>query len=577
MCHKFIEREIEMENCAFCKGVLNFLEKINENTVDMDNAVSDICGALEAAAEDIRLGRVELSLAAPPNELEPEGVIKSGEMYLNPNGYEDDGVVINYTTKEGGRVVSSFMPVKGEKWSDEEKAMIGLLSKSCYIITGRARIMSLMEKSLYIDRMTGICNTDGFMRYGGMLAARGLLVNYAAAFINIKNFKYVNQLFGSRQGDALLKKFAQAMDKFIKDDGKFARLGGDNFVLLIKKGRITDLRAFVDALSFEMGEGEMKQLYNLRLRMGIYEAVETDTMGDIMNKSSIAFNAAKSDERKDVVFFSPVLLEEAIHKKKISTLFPSALDNGEFVVYYQPKVRLSDNKLCGCEALCRWIRDGKIVPPMDFIPVLETEGSICRLDFYVFEAVCADIKRWLEMGLDPVRVSVNFSKRHLHNQRLADRILGIIRKYGIDGRYIEVELTEMTGAEDLTAMSVFVDKMKDNGVATSIDDFGTGYSSLNLLKDLDVDVIKLDKSFFTNINDADGGISTDRIVVKNIVNMVNELNMEAVSEGVETHAQAEFLRKMKCSMAQGFLFDRPLPKDEFEKRLSDESFYADKG
>ena len=556
---------------------MTFLEKINDNAVDMENAVVEISKAFELVAGDLRLGRMQLSLSAPPNEFEPEGVVKSGELFLSPEGYENDGVVINYTTHEGGKVLSEFMPVRGEKWNDEEKSMISLISKNCYIITGRARVMSLMEKSLYTDRMTGICNTEGFMRYGGMLVARHQLVNYAAAFINIKNFKYVNQLFGSRQGDVLLRTFSQAMDSFVKDDGKFARLGGDNFVLLIKKGRITDLRAFADALSFEMGEGDMRQLYNLRLRMGIYEAVETDTMGDIMNKSSIAFNAARSDERKDVVFFSPLHLEEAIHKKKISTLFPTALDNGEFVVYYQPKVRLSDNKLCGCEALCRWVKDGKIVPPMDFIPVLETEGSICRLDFYVFEAVCADIKRWLEMGLDPVRVSVNFSKRHLHNQRLADQILGIIRKYGIDGSYIEVELTEMTGAEDFTAMSVFVDRMKENGVATSIDDFGTGYSSLNLLKDLDVDVIKLDKSFFTNINDADGGISTDRIVVKNIVNMVNELNMEAVSEGVETHAQAEFLRDTHCSMAQGFLFDRPLPKDEFEKRLSDGSFYADKG
>lgn len=566
-----------MENCNFCGGVLKFFEKINENVDNIDNAMDNITIAAEAAAEGIRLGRVTLSLIAPPSELEPEGVNKYGEFFLSPEGYEENGVEKHFTTKEGGSVCISFMPAKGEKWNDSEKFMIGMLIKNCYIISGRARVMGLMEKSMYLDRMTGVCNTEGFMRYGGMLMAQGKLVDYAAAFINIKNFKYANQLFGNRQGDVLLRKFAQAMDSFVKDDGKFARLGGDNFIVIIKKGRITDLRGFVDALSFEMGEGEARQLYDIRLRMGIYEAVEGDTMSDIMNKSSIAFNVARSDERRDVVFYSPLHLEAALHKKEISTLFPKALENGEFVVYYQPKVRLSDNKLCGCEALCRWVRDGKVVPPMDFIPILETEGTICRLDFYVFEAVCADIKRWLEMGIEPVRVSVNFSKRHLHNKRLADQILGIIRKYEIDGKYVEVELTEMTGAEDLTAMSVFVERMKENGVGTSIDDFGTGYSSLNLLKDLDVDVIKLDKSFFTNINESDGGISTDRIVVKNIVNMVNELNMEAISEGVETHAQAEFLRETHCSMAQGFLFDRPLPKDEFEKRLSDGSFYADKG
>ncbi|MGN1103197.1 MAG: putative bifunctional diguanylate cyclase/phosphodiesterase [Huintestinicola sp.] len=566
-----------MENGAFNSGVLKFFEIINENIDDIESAANDIGKAAEYAAKDIRLGRVTMSLMAPPSDIEPEGVNKYGEIFLSSAGYEEDGVEKEFTTKEGGKVSISFMPVKGEKWDDSEKAMIGILIKNCYIISGRARVMGLMEKSMYIDRMTGATNTEGFMRYGHMLKAQGRLVEYAAVYINIKNFKYVNQLFGNRQGDALLRKFSQAMNSFVESDGKFARLGGDNFILLIKKGRITDLRAFVDALSFEMGEGEAKQLYDVRLCMGIYEAGEDDNMSDVMNKSSIAFNAAKQDERKDVVFYSPIHLEAAIHKKEISTLFPKALENGEFVVYYQPKVRLADNKLCGCEALCRWVRDGRIVPPMDFIPVLEAEGTICRLDFYVFEEVCADIKRWLDMGVEPVRVSVNFSKRHLHNKRLADQILGIIRKYGIDGRYIEVELTEMTGAEDFTAMSVFVDRMKENGVGTSIDDFGTGYSSLNLLKDLDVDIIKLDRSFFTNINESDGGISTDRIVVKNIVNMVNELNMEAISEGVETHAQAEFLREMHCSMAQGFLFDRPLPKEEFEKRLSDGDFYADKG
>lgn len=566
-----------MDNCTFCGGILKFFEIINENVDNIDNAMDNISMAAEAAAEELRLGRVIMSLDAPPSELEPEGVNKYGEPFLSSAGYEEEGIERHFTTKEGGRVTISFMPAKGEKWNDSEKAMIEVLIKNSYMISGRARVMSLMEKSMYLDRMTGAANIEGFMRYGGMLAARQQLVNYAAVYINIKNFKYVNQLFGSRQGDALLRMFSQAMNGFVKDDGKFGRLGGDNFILLIKKGRITDLRGFVDALSFEMGEGDARQLYDVRLRMGIYEACEGDTMSDIMNKSSVAFNAAKNDERKDVVFYSPLHLEAAIHKKAISTVFPKALENGEFVVYYQPKVRLSDNKLCGCEALCRWVKDGKIVPPMDFIPVLEAEGTICRLDFYVFEEVCADIKRWLEMGVEPVRVSVNFSKRHLHNKRLADQILGIIRKYGIDGRYIEVELTEMTEAEDFTAMSVFVEQMKENGVGTSIDDFGTGYSSLNLLKDLDVDIIKLDRSFFTNINDADGGISTDRIVVKNIVNMVNELNMEAISEGVETRAQAEFLRETHCSMAQGFLFDRPLPKDEFEKRLSDVSFYADKG
>lgn len=568
-----------MESCEFGGCVLDFLGKINENIYDIGSAVKNINEALGELAPKVRLGKAVLTVDAPRGGADDgsEAVHTETVLFGADGGYENEMIVSDNISNRGGSMSVSVMPAKGTGWNDAEKRLMELLAKTCGIVCSRVRAVELMEEAKFVDNMTGVANTDGFTRFVGMLAAKGELVNYAAAFMNIKNFKYVNKLFGNRQGDMLLKKFARAMSNFVGTDGKFARLGGDNFILLIKKGRVNDLRVFIDALSFEMGEGEINQVYDLRLRMGIYEACQNDTVSDIMNKSSIAYINARSDRMKDVVYFSPLLLEESNHRKKISTLFPKALESREFAVYYQPKVNLDNNKLCGCEALCRWIREGRVVPPMEFIPVLESEGSICRLDFYVLERVCEDIKGWLEEGIEPVKVSVNFSKNHLHNKRLADQILGIIRKYGIDGKYLEIELTEMTGSDDLTAMSVFVDEMKQNGVGTSIDDFGTGYSSLNLLKDLDVDVIKLDKSFFTNINEADGGISTDRIVVKNIVNMVNELNMEAISEGVETKSQADFLRNVNCSMAQGFLFDRPLPKDEFEKRLSDGEFYTDKG
>lgn len=565
-----------MESCGFGGCVLDFLGKISANTDDIGRAVLCIRQALGDVAENIRLGRAVLSVKAASDKIKT-AELGDTELYSSPAGYEDSAVAVSMASKQGGVMSVSVYPEKGIGWNEAEKQAMELIAKTCCLLCSRAKAVELMEKVRFTDNLTGVANTDGFTRYIGMLAAKGELVNYAAAFMNIKNFKYVNKVYGSRQGDILLKRFAESMSRFIGTDGKFARLGGDNFILLIKKGRVNDLRVFIDALSFEMGEGEITQAYDLRLRMGIYEACQNDTVSDIMNNSSIAYVNARSDRIKDVVYFSPLLLEESNHRKTISTLFPKALESREFEVYYQPKVNLDDNKLCGCEALCRWIRDGRVVPPMEFIPVLESEGSICRLDFYVLERVCEDIKGWLDAGIEPVKVSVNFSKNHLHNKRLADQIIGIIKKYGIGGKYLEIELTEMTGSDDLNAMSVFVDVMKENGVGTSIDDFGTGYSSLNLLKDLDVDVIKLDKSFFTNINEADGGISTDRIVVKNIVNMVNELNMEAISEGVETKSQADFLRNVNCSMAQGFLFDRPLPKGEFETRLTDGEFYTDKG
>lgn len=559
------------------EGILDFFSKIDESSNDAERIFGSIRSAAASFAEKAGLGRVVLSVSAAPSGVEPEGISGETEFYTSPVGYEDSGISESLVSGMSGRFTVTVMPAKGTEWSTEEKTLIAAFAKSCCMACSNAHYADLIRKSGFIDRLTGAANSDGFMRYVGMLAAKGEVVNYTSAFINIKNFKYVNKIFGNRQGDKLLREFASAMSGFIGKDGKFARLGGDNFILIIKKGRVNDLRVFIDALSYEMGDGNDRQVYDLRLRMGIYEAAANDNVSDIMNNASIAYLAAKNDKLNDVVYFSPALLDESNHRKKISTLFPKALETGEFTVYYQPKVDLETNRLCGCEALCRWIRDGRVVPPMEFIPVLENEGTICRLDFYVLEKVCEDIKGWLDAGIEPVKVSVNFSKHHLHNKRLADRILGIIRKHGIDGKYLEVELTEMTGTDDLAAMGVFVNEMKKNGIATSIDDFGTGYSSLNLLKDLDVDVIKLDKSFFTNINEDNDETSTDKIVVKNIVSMVNELHMEAISEGVETKYQADFLRNIKCKMAQGFMFDKPLPKEEFETRLVDSDFFLNKG
>lgn len=555
---------------SFESSVLDFIKNVNVSTADMSGTVGTISESLAAASERIKLGRAYFSmLSSESDEIETE-------LFSDASGYDVQKVSIGRLS-DGGDFSVTLMPKKGYKWSEEEADAVMLIAKTCFIMLSEARASENAESLGFIDRMTGAANTDGFTSYVNMLASSGELVDYTAAFMNIKNFKYVNKVFGSSQGDRLLKSFSDAMRDFVGDEGKFARLGGDNFIVLIKKGLVSDLRTFVDTLSFEMGEGETRQLYDLRLRMGIYDARSNDTVSDMMNNSSIAHVSAKNDKLNDIVYFSPALLEQSNHKKKISTLFPKALENREFAVYYQPKVDLTSNKLCGCEALSRWIRDGRIVPPMEFIPVLESEGTICMLDFYVLEQVCKDIKGWLESGIEPVKVSVNFSKHHLHNKRLANRILGIIRKHGIDGKYLEVELTEMTGYDDLTAMRAFVDEMKANNIATSIDDFGTGYSSLNLLKELDVDVIKLDKSFFSNISENEDVQSTDRIVVKNIVNMVNELDMETISEGVETKSQADFLRNICCNMAQGFLFDRPLPKEEFDKRLSDGNFYSDKG
>lgn len=565
-----------MNSNAFLQGVMTFYDAINENVEGIEQVIENINTAFKKSFKNLKLGRIKIKYFAPTNSFEPNGITRDDELVLCDNWSEEGVITKLYTTNENGNVEYFFYPISQQSWDEHEKGIILQIIKNCYIFSGRARVFALMKKCLITDRLTGALNMDGFSKNLGMLCARKMQSQYIAAFLNFKNFKYINKLFGSKQGDIILRYFSLTMQDFIGGDGYLSRLGGDNFVLVIKKERLNELIDFINNFSYDTKVGLESRKYYLNFRMGVYNISDNDGISEIMNKVSTAYNTTRYNGQKDIVFFTPKHLELSLKKNEISTLFPHALADGEFVVYYQPKVALENNRLCGCEALCRWIKNGEVVLPMNFIPVLEDEGTICNLDFYILDKVCADIRRWIDSGIGPVKVSVNFSKLHIHNTHLVEEIMAIIKKYDIDSSYIEIELTEITDTDNLNTMKNFINEMKNAGITTSIDDFGTGYSSLNLLKDLNVDIIKLDKTFFTNINESMPDSSTDKVLVKNIVNMVNELNMEALSEGVETSYQADFLRNIKCSIAQGFLFDKPLAKEEFEKRLLDDSNYKNR-
>jgi EAL domain-containing protein (putative c-di-GMP-specific phosphodiesterase class I) len=282
-----------------------------------------------------------------------------------------------------------------------------------------------------------------------------------------------------------------------------------------------------------------------------------------MDDASMAM-ATSRKSRMDVVYFTEELMYRSMLRRKIVTRFPDALRNGELEAFYQPKVSRENYRLCGCEALARWRADGVVHMPTEFIPALEEAGLMIQLDFHILEQVCRDIRSWLDEGITPVRVSVNYSKRDLMEEDLAERTLEVIRRWGIDPCYLEIEFTETTGYVDAGLLSTFVQQMRSSGVTVSMDDFGTGYSSVNLFKSLDFDVVKLDRSFIHNI---DRHIIRDEVILENIIQMLHELNCEIVAEGVETERQMGFLRNTACQVIQGFYFDQPMPRQEFVTRL----------
>ncbi len=551
---------------SLCSGnYKKFFGSIDKYGLTIEELISVISENMPLIAEDMTLGKLVVHFFAPSSPLEPKGEDRIVVLYENDSGAETEQIFEEFITTGGGKVSFEAYPVKGAVWSEEDKDDIIFLVKNIFAMCGRARLSGIVKKSMSTDVSTGLMNANGYVAAGNRLAAEGRIHEYNAMYLNLRNFKFINTQIGNKYGDAVIREYANTLSAFIGDDGFASRLGGDNFAILVKKERSEEIIKFIGSVEIDVPFAGTTSHFCIQARAGVYDIKDGDLMPHVMNCISAAVSSARRHPTDYAVIFTPEVLYRIMQEQEISANFPAALRRKEFVVYYQPKVNLETNELCGCEALVRWIRDGKIVPPMEFIPLFERNGSICSLDFYMLESVCEHIKEWQEKGLEPVTVSVNFSKTHLHNPDIADDIISIINKYGIDSRYIEIEMTEMSDFNDYEAFKKLVTKLKENGVMTSIDDFGTGYSSLNLLTDFMFDIVKLDKSFLDNI--VRNNSKTDEIVVRNIVRMIRELDMKTIAEGVETAEQAAFLKGINCTLVQGYLFDKPLPEQEFETRL----------
>ncbi|SHL30574.1 bifunctional diguanylate cyclase/phosphodiesterase [Fibrobacter sp. UWEL] len=555
---------------AYCK----FREALSEPNASMKTFPAKVQAVFPPLAKELHIGGLASSLNAPTSEYAPNGEeivqVPFQDPSVCPVLNDNEAHMEQFATKEHGSFTILFYPEKDHQFNEQELQICRLLANDFFVLGGRARLMDFMEMALSTDPMTKVDNQPTLTRKMGMLAARGMLKDFAGIFINLKNFKYINKSLSSPIGDLAIKLYANAIKNSLEEFEIVCRLGGDNFYVLVKKD---NLQKFIDRFSkFEvkLSQGPKPVEFVIQARMGIYPATPKDGIPELMNNASIALNVAKEQRSSDLIYFSTEMHIQAMHRREISTEFRNALQNHEFIVHYQPKVNIRTKQLCGSEALVRWIRHKTIVPPMDFVPILEQEGSICQLDFYVFKSVCRDIQQWVEAGIPPVRISVNFSKRHLKNPNFAEDILNVMKQHKVESQFIEVELTEVSDYDDYKAMQRFVTIMRQNGISVSIDDFGTGYSTLTVLKNFDVNVIKLDKSLLDNIGKEN---SMDEVVVKNVVNLAKEMNKEVIAEGVESEAQAKFLEEVNCNNVQGFLFDKPLNHDDFQKRLTGENPY----
>ena len=433
----------------------------------------------------------------------------------------------------------------------------------------RKRTVEIAEennKINYIDDITGYASWKSFTEnYEKIRLDTG--TNRAFIALDIDKFKTINDTIGYEGGNKVLKQVAEIIARDIGNADIFARNGGDHFIILAEYKDKDEIIGLVKNIISDIEY----QITDIKVTVSIGICLIDDysrTIRAVLDRANIARSTIKNLGESRFTFFDNSMIENIREEKSIENIMEDSLEKGEFVVYLQPKYGLEEDnetpsgEVIGAEALVRWYHDGKIISPGKFIPIFEKNGFVTKLDFYMFREVCKLQKTWKNMGYTPKVISVNMSRLHFPDPHFVDTLKGICDEYGIDTKYFEIEVTESAAYENINILMDVFSKIKAAGFHVSIDDFGTGYSSLNMLKDLPVDVLKIDRSFLTE--DADEEENASKIIAC-VVSLASSLDISTICEGIETKEQANLLSKLGCDMAQGFYFARPMPVKDFEK------------
>lgn len=436
------------------------------------------------------------------------------------------------------------------------------------------RIHTRNQKELmdiaYVDEVTGGYSFAKFFKEAELLLIE-TDKKTAIVSMDIDGFKYFNDMFGYGEGNDLLRYIWQKVKASLSEGEILAHGVADTFIFLLRFDTREELLWRINDLCLHLNNYITKsgQVYKLSLSMGIYEVDgETDDIVSMADRAYIARQTIKNKGDTAWAFYDGAVRDKLLHEKEIESQMEKALAEGEFIAYYQPKYSTKEQKLIGAEALVRWRRsDGIIVPPYQFVPLFERNGFINKVDRYMFELVCRQQMRWLKQGLIPVPISVNMSRMCLYDPHIVDEYIGVLNGSGLSAAYIKLELTESAFFENISIMNNVIEALHKVGIKVLMDDFGTGYSSMMMLKNVAIDVLKLDKSFVDDIGD-----DRSEKIISNIIYLAHSLQIEVTAEGVETAAQFEFLKSVGCDYIQGYYFGKPQPAEDFAALLQKE-FY----
>lgn len=492
-----------------------------------------------------------------------------GEIFIDYDDGRESKVIISLRVVTPVLSVvkcSLYHPVDAEELSEDEYKKLNLVARGLIRFISRNRLQNSIERIAFHD-FYGFPNANFFVRKYDQLNREGKLSGKILLVYNLRNFSVFNAEFGRKNGDRIMKSFYEAIKYSVGENGIVCRTSSDNFLCMFDTGFMPRIEQILKGYPIIYDEQERNRIL-VSGYAGVIVLSEKITLNALEDILSVLYNAlaeARMGTYGSIVYVSDKDSLEQERIKKLKVMFQEAFASGEFSAFYQPKVSIDTGKVVGAEALCRWIHDGKLMLPSEFIPVLELSNEICRLDFHVLDIVCGDIKRWLDSGLEPVRVSVNLSRKHLSNMDLVSHLLKIVDGYNIPHKYIEFEFTETTTSVGVYNLKRVVSELQEAGFSTAVDDFGIGYSSLSLIREIPWNVIKLDKDFLPL--DGEASDSKTSVMYRHIASLTHDFGFETVTEGVETARQVQVLRENKCHIAQGFYFDKALPVEQFEIRL----------
>lgn len=420
---------------------------------------------------------------------------------------------------------------------------------------------SLLEL-VYIDQLTGIANYTLFVENAEILIKKKG-PKYACVVLNVRRFKLINDLFGYTYGDTLLKQIASTLPLFCSKDELFARKEVDRFILFLKQDEAEER---VQALLATMNQIPLPDTarFKLEIEGGIFFMQGPLAVNICIDRAALALDHLKGVHGRRYMVYDDAIRKQLLGESELIKDFQEALDTDQFFVLLQPKFNMMTEEMIGAEALVRWNHPTRgFLSPLQFIPVLEENNLITELDMFVLRKVCEKLYQWQGQGLALLPISVNQSRAHLDNPHYISDILQVVGQFSLDHTLLEFELTENIFLKNLDRLKVVVESLRREGFCVSIDDFGSGYSSLNMLKNIPIDYLKLDREFLMQEEDH---IRSQK-VIHSIIDMAHDLGILVIAEGVETRSQAEMLKAMGCTLAQGYYYERPIAIEAFEKLL----------